>query len=141
MVVIRDSKAHLEKEYGNNFINRIRDFSEVIGYTVEEDSDEIRVEFNPDRPDLFSFASMYRSIKCFYDKDYWTVQDIKSSGVNFSIEDSVRKLRKYAIAFVAKGNPISAKLDNLIDYQERLHDNLGKNRSKVSIGLHDLDKL
>ncbi len=141
MVVIRDSKAHLASEYGDNFLGRIRDFSEVIGYTVEEDSEEVRVEFNPDRPDLFSFASMNRSMKCFYDKDYWVGQDMKPSGVDFTIDDGVRKLRKYAIAFVAKGSPISGKLDSLIEYQERIHDNLGKNRSKVSIGLHDMDKL
>lgn len=141
MVVIKDSRANLEKEFGKSFIGRIQDFSEVIGYTLEEDGDEIRVEFNPDRPDLFSFHAMDRSMKCYYDKDYWIPQELHKSGVHFVINGDVQELRRYAIGFVARGKEIGNNLDHLIEYQERMHESIGKNRSKVSIGLHDLDKL
>lgn len=141
MVVIKDTKSSLVKNYGKSFIKNLTEFSEVIGYTIEEDGNELKVEFNPDRPDLFSFPALREAMKCFYDRDYWINRESSISEVEFRISGNVRKIRKYAIAFIASGRPIEGSLEGLIDYQERIHDNLGKNRVKVSIGLHDLDKL
>ncbi len=141
MVVIRDSKPSLSKKFGKDFLPRVEKYSSVIGYTVEEEADEIKVEFNPDRPDLFSFYALNRAMKCFYDKDYWLFSKPGDSGIDFRIDENVRKLRNYMASFVAVGKPIGDKLQDLIDYQERIHENLGKGRTKVSIGIHDLSKV
>lgn len=53
MVVIRAEEKFITETFGNDFIGRIWDFSGIIGYTPERDGNEIKVEFNPDRPDLF----------------------------------------------------------------------------------------
>lgn len=141
MVVIKGTRNGLNKEFGQDFVERLYDFSEVIGFTIEEESGELKVEFNPDRPDLFSFISLNRSIRCYYDKDYWILKESSPSGIEMKVTEGVKKLRKYAAAFVANGKPISGKLETLMEYQERLHDGVGKNRSKVSIGIHDLGKV
>lgn len=141
MVVIRESQDSLEKKFGKNFSRRLDSFSEVIGYTVEKEEGELKIEFNPDRPDLFSFYGLNRSIKCFYDKNYWIYREPDDSGVVFKIDELVRSLRLYMTSFVALGKQIGDRLQDLIDYQERLHDNVGKNRSKLSIGIHDLAKV
>lgn len=141
MVVIRDTKTSLGSTFGKSFTRIAADFSDVIGYSIEEEGDEYKVEFNPDRPDLFSFHSMEHAMKCFYDKNYWILEKPVASGIKFRVSDSVRSLRKYAIAFIVQGKAVSDNLDHIIEYQERIHETIGKDRTKVSIGLHDLDKL
>ena len=59
----------------------------------------------------------------------------------FSITEEVLKLRPFALAFIARGRKIGANLDHLIEYQERLHSTIGKDRKKVSIGIHDLSSI
>ncbi len=141
MVVIREPENSLLKKFGKNFIPRMVEFSEVVGYTIESEEGEIKVEFNPDRPDLLSFYALNASMKCFYDGMFSSYQEPEGSGIEFRISEDVRSLRKYMTSFVAKGKPLGKKFQDLIDYQERLHDNIGKGRLKVSIGIHDLDKV
>lgn len=141
MVVIKGTRDGLNREYGKNFVEKLYNYSEIIGFTIEEEGDELKVEFNPDRPDLFSFVSLNRAMKCFYDRDFVIIGKNKASGLEMNVEKEVTKLREYVTGFIATGNKISSKLDHIIEYQERLHDTVGKNRSKVSIGIHDLDKI
>lgn len=141
MVVIKGTRNGLTRDYGENFADRLYSFSEVIGFTIEEEEDELKVEFNPDRPDLFSFVSLNRAMKCFYDRDYFIIPKNPLSEVEMKVEKGATMLREYVTGFVARGKQIFSMIDHLIEYQERLHNTVGKNRSKVSIGIHDLDKV
>lgn len=141
MVVIKGSGKDLAEKYGKDFLSRLSDFADIIGYSIEGDSEDIKVEFNPDRPDLFSFPSLNNAMKCYYDKNFWILESMKYSGISFKVDPGVEKLRAFTTGFVASGLEIGNMLDHLMEYQERIHDNIGKNRLKVSIGIHDLDKV
>ncbi len=137
MVVIKEATPSLRKLYGENFIPEVEKYSEVIGYSTEKDEDEFRVEFNPDRPDLFSFSQIKRAMEIFYGKKRWQPLNIGGGQSDFIIDKSVRNLRKYVIGFHCRGGRIGEHFRELIDYQEKLHLSIGRDRAKVSIGIHD----
>ena len=137
MVVIKETRPVLTSLYGKEFISEIIDFSGIIGYTLEEEGDEIKVEFNPDRPDLFSFSSLYNSIQIYAGKKSWEPLIFVGKKLDFIMDKSVRKLRPYTVGFCCDGQEIGGHFRDLIDYQERIHSSIGKDRSKVSIGIHD----
>lgn len=141
MVVIKETRPALTKLYGNDFISRLDHFSGIIGYTLEEEGQEIRVEFNPDRPDLFSFTSLHNSMEIYAGKNSWKPLSFSKSNLDFIIDDSVRKLRPYTVGFCCEGGPIGEHFRDLIDFQEKIHSSTGKDRSKVSIGIHDTKNL
>lgn len=137
MVVIKEARPALTKLYGKDFISRLGHFSEVIGYTLEEEGQETRVEFNPDRPDLFSFTALHKSMDVYDGRSSWKPLTLSNSKLDFIIDDSVRKLRPYTVGFCCEGEPIGEHFRDLIDFQERIHASTGKDRSKMSIGIHD----
>lgn len=141
MVVIKETVSTLSSQYGKNFISRIQSFSSIIGYTVEIEDGEIKVEFNPDRPDLFSFATLSHSIGIYEGEYSWKPLSFGKGGIPFNIDPSVRKLRPLVVGFHCRGKAIGNNFRDLIDFQERIHLSIGKNREKVSIGIHDLKRV
>ncbi len=137
MVVIKETVPALREIYGKSFISDVEKMSDVIGFSIEKENDEFRVEFNPDRPDLFSFSLLKRSIDIYQGKKEWQPIRVGEGTSDFNIENDVRSLRPYAIGFHCKGPRIGDHYRELIDYQEKLHLSIGKDRSKVSIGIHD----
>lgn len=137
MVVIKESRSVLSKLYGNDFVSRLDRYSGIIGYTLEEEGQEVKVEFNPDRPDLFSFTSLHKSMEVYDGKSSWKPLSYGSNSLDFIIHEDVRKLRPYTVGFCCQGRQIGEHFRDLIDYQERIHASTGKDRSKVSIGIHD----
>lgn len=137
MVVIKETKDVLRNLYGTDFVSRLDDFSSVIGFTLEVDGQEVRAEFNPDRPDLFSFSSLSNAIEVYEKKKNWRPLSYSERQLDFIIHDDVRKLRPLTIGFCCSGDKIGAHFRDLIEFQERIHASVGKDRSKVSIGIHD----
>ena len=141
MVVIRAEEKFIIETFGNDLIGRIWDFSGIIGYTLERDGSEIKVEFNPDRPDLFSFTTLQSAISCYYDGKRIGPINYINGKVVFSVSDEAIKLRPFVTSFEAVGTAIGNRFRDLIDFQERVHQSIGKNRTKVSIGLHDMKRV
>lgn len=141
MVVIKEAIPALRKLYGDNFIRDVEEYSEIIGYSIEADDGELRVEFNPDRPDLFSFSLLRMSMDIFNSRKKWKPLLMGKSTDDFTIDKSVRAIRPYAVGFHCTGNRIGDHFRELIDYQEKLHLSIGRDRVKVSIGIHDKKNL
>ena len=141
MVVIRAEEKFITETFGNDLIERIWDFSGIIGYTPERDGNEIKVEFNPDRPDLFSFTTLQSAISCYYDAKKTGPIKYRNGKVIFSVSGEAIKLRPFVTSFEAVGTAIGNRFRDLIDFQERVHQSIGKNRTKVSIGLHDMKRV
>lgn len=137
MVVIKETLPVLKSLYGSDFISKLDDYSNIIGYTLEQENQEIKVEFNPDRPDLFSFTSLNNAMEIYSGRKSWKPLSFEKKKLDFIIDGSVRKLRPYTIGFHCEGDAIGDHFRDLIDYQERIHSSVGKDRSKVSIGIHD----
>ncbi len=140
MVVIRRKTSEIEEAFGSSFLMTLRDFSNIIGFSVDID-DEVKVELNPDRIDLASFHSMNRAMNLFYQRKNSPIQITWSGNHLMDISKETLSLRPFIIYFVARGPPLRGKMQDLIEFQERIHNSIGKDRKKVSIGLHDLDSI
>jgi len=123
------------------------EFSEIIpqiGSDPDEISDkEAIVEFFPDRPDLLSTEGVARAIRAFSEQQLGLVEYVtKKPSTHITISKEVLDIRPEFLGGIVRG----VKLDDiaikcLMELQEKLHVTLGRRRSKVSIGIHDLDKL
>ena len=110
----------------------------------ETETDEegyIYIELNPDRPDMYSLEGIVRSIKGLVGKEKGfilpetTISDVKI------ISDHVASRPIVAGAVIKGLNLDDDKIEELMQFQEKLHDTIGRRRRKVAIGIHDFDKL
>ena len=125
-------------------MNKVLDTLPYIGVDIEDVSkDMIRVEYNPNRPDLSSDYGVVRALRGLLNIET-SLPKFKlagKSGLVVSVEDAaLRKIRPYLIALVAKNETLDDEtLKQLIVMQEDLHNGVGRRRRKASIGIHNLD--
>jgi phenylalanyl-tRNA synthetase beta chain len=129
---------------GSIKMSRVLDTLPFVGVDIEDVSkDVIRVEYNPNRPDLSSDYGVTRALRGLLDIETGLPKFRLAgrSGLAVRIEDaSVRKIRPYLIALVAKNGKLDDEtLKQLIAMQEDLHNGVGRRRRKASIGIHNLD--
>lgn len=116
----------------------------MIGADIERiEEDSIDIEFFPDRPDLYSVEGVARAMRgfldigtgfCEYEVRPFTVEITKDEHI-----DSIRPV--FGCAVVRGVNFSSSAIKSLMDLQESLHWGLGRDRKKVSIGVHDLSRV
>ena len=109
----------------------------------EEGSDAIAIEFFPNRPDMYSAEGIARGLKAFLGYEPGLKKyDIGKSDVKAIVTDEVKKIRPCFVGCVVKGVTIDDQaLKSIMELQEKLHTTLGRKRSKLAIGVHDLDKV
>jgi phenylalanyl-tRNA synthetase beta chain len=127
-------------------MNKVLDTLPFIGVDIEDVSkDMIRVEYNPNRPDLSSDYGVVRALRGLLDIEIGLPKFKLAgrSGLAVNIDDAaVRKIRPYIIALVAKNGTLDDEtLKQLIVMQEDLHNGVGRRRRKASIGIHNLDAI
>jgi phenylalanyl-tRNA synthetase beta chain len=125
-------------------MNKILDILPFVGVDIEDVGKEaIRVEYNPNRPDLSSDYGVARALRGLLDIETGLPKFKLAgrSGLAVIIEDAaVRKVRPYLIALVAKNGTLDDEtLKQLIAMQEDLHNGVGRKRRKASVGIHNLD--
>jgi phenylalanyl-tRNA synthetase beta chain len=125
-------------------MNKILDILPFVGIDIEDVGKEaIRVEYNPNRPDLSSDYGVARALRGLLDIETGLPKFKLAgrSGLAVIIEDAaVRRVRPYLIALVAKNGTLDDEtLKQLIAMQEDLHNGVGRKRRKASIGIHNLD--
>ncbi|MEM3578056.1 MAG: phenylalanine--tRNA ligase subunit beta [Candidatus Bathyarchaeia archaeon] len=113
-----------------------------IGFDVEETGEDyVKVEYNPNRIDYCSYAGVARALKGFLEIETgmprYKTEEPKTTLI---IDEAVAEVRPYMLAAVVR----NIKLDEdavveLMEMQEDLHWGLGRDRKKVSIGIHNLD--
>lgn len=104
---------------------------------------EISADITPNRPDLFSVEGLARAISSFAGIRTGLRQySAENSGIEISVHKSVRKVRPFIVAAIARNVTLTDSLvKSLVALQEKLHDTVGRKRRKVSMGFTDLDKL
>ncbi|MFH0967788.1 MAG: phenylalanine--tRNA ligase subunit beta [Methanobacteriota archaeon] len=114
----------------------------MIGCDIERILDEqVDVEFFPDRVDLYSTEGVARAMKGFLGLISGEEQySVTRSDISFTVDANLKDIRPYLGSAVIR----NVKLDNeaiisLMGVQEALHWVVGRGRSKVAIGVHDLD--
>jgi len=112
-------------------------------HDTEGEVDEMSVEFFPDRPDLYSAEGLARGMRAFLDiepgiKEY----DVGDTDIEIFVDDNVKKVRPCFRCAVVFDVPVDDNiLKSIMAVQEKLHITIGRKRSKLAIGVHDLDKI
>lgn len=107
------------------------------------DEKKVVLEVFPNRPDMLSIEGFAAALRGFYGIEKGFIKkDVKPSGIVFNVDSSVSKIRPCVSSAVVLGVSISENAFlSLINIQEKLHTTHGRNRMKVAIGVHDLDKV
>jgi len=113
-----------------------------IGFDIEEvGEDYVKVEYNPNRIDFCSYAGVARALKGFIEQELGMPKyRAKEPKITLIIDKAVADVRPHMLAAAV----YDIKLDedtvvDLMDMQEDLHWGLGRDRKKVSIGIHNFD--
>ncbi|MFP4655533.1 MAG: phenylalanine--tRNA ligase subunit beta [Methanohalobium sp.] len=116
----------------------------MMGADIERiEDDYIDIEFFPDRPDLYSVEGVARALRGFLNietgfQDY----TLTSSGIDIEKDSGIEDIRPYLACAVIRNVRFDANsIKSLMDLQEDLHWGVGRNRKKVSIGVHDLSNI
>ncbi|AEH60319.1 phenylalanyl-tRNA synthetase, beta subunit [Methanosalsum zhilinae DSM 4017] len=119
----------------------ITDRIPMIGADIERlENDHIDIEFFPDRPDLYSVEGVSRALRGFLEIETGMCEyDVSTSGFEISVDTKLDGIRPWLACAVIRGIKFdSNSIKSLMDLQEDLHWGLGRNRKKISIGVHDL---
>jgi len=105
------------------------------------EGDMLEVEINPDRPDMYIGEGLARAVLGLAGKRRgWRKPRIDPARLTLYNEKPARR-PFIAAAVVYNVNVDEDYFEELIQFQEKLHDTIGRKRKKVAIGFHDLDKL
>ena len=106
-------------------------------------ADDMSVEFFPDRPDLYSVEGLARALRAFLGIEEGMAEyDTEDTDIVMKVEKNVKDVRPYILcAAVFDLKMTDDLLRSLIELQEKLHITIGRKRSKVAIGVHDLNKV
>jgi phenylalanyl-tRNA synthetase beta chain len=114
----------------------------LIGSDVERtEADHADVEFFPDRPDLFSPEGVARAMRGYLGIETGLPSyPVKPSGLSFTVDPKLADIRPVLGAAVIRGVSFDDEsIQSIMSLQESLHWAVGRGRSKVAIGIHDLD--
>ncbi|MHB1440256.1 MAG: hypothetical protein ACYCSO_05895 [Cuniculiplasma sp.] len=139
MVVVRTTQNQLENFIGDDWEKSLESFSKVIGFSFDSnDAKDIKIELNPDRPDLYSIGSIINQYFIFK-KGYPTYGKVIIQKREFSLENV--KSRPFFVAFETSSyadSKISYNINtDFLEYSDRVSETVGKQRSKFSVGAHD----
>jgi phenylalanyl-tRNA synthetase beta chain len=114
----------------------------LIGSDVERtEEDHADVEFFPDRPDLFSPEGVARAMRGYLGIETGLPSyPVNPSGISFTVDPKLADIRPVLGAAVIRGVSFDDEsIQSIMSLQESLHWAVGRGRSKVAIGIHDLD--
>jgi len=139
MPIIEFSKKDLLQLVGKEMSDKeLEDNMFKIKAEAEISGDDIKCELTPDRPDLLSVEGVARALKSMLDLK---AKEIKTYDTKLSVKGE-SEVRPAMLAATIKGVTLSDDLvKSLMQIQEKLHTTIGRDRKKVAIGVHDLDKI
>jgi len=138
----------LQRERFSRFVGKeltvaeMADWLPWLGFDLEDvGSDYVKVEFNPNRVDLCSYAGVARAFRGLMGWEtglpQYRIQDGKT---RLTITKAVGKIRPFMLAAVVRNIRLDDEaVVDLMEMQEDLHWGIGRNRKKASIGVHNLD--
>jgi phenylalanyl-tRNA synthetase beta chain len=136
-----DLKHLLGREYS---IEQLKENIPMIGVGLDGiDEEKVLLEVFPNRPDMLSIEGFARALKGFMGaetgyKEYST----DDSGIVLNVDPSVDGVRPAVTAGVVLGVELDDyTVKSVMSMQEKLHLTHGRNRAKVAIGVHDLDRV
>src|SRR3989338_9278742 len=141
---LKDMQNLVEKELSVDEVSKLVEYGkgELEGY--DKDSDEVTVEFgDTNLPYLWSVEGFVRLVKGVLGVSKGIPKiEIKKGNYKVVVDESVKSVRPYIAAFVAKGHKVDDYLiKQMIQLQEKLCESYGRRRLKVAIGVYSYDKV
>ncbi|MFQ5919504.1 MAG: phenylalanine--tRNA ligase subunit beta [Thermoplasmata archaeon] len=105
------------------------------------EGDTLRVEIDPDRPDLYSIEGLARALRGYLDLETGLPRyKVQVGGIDLIADANVKDVRPYVVGGLVEDLRLTDEIvTSIVELQERLHTTLGRKRKKVAIGLHDFD--
>jgi phenylalanyl-tRNA synthetase beta chain len=125
-------------------IEEIKDKLFSLKYVIEDIiNGEIFLEVTADRPDLLSVEGIARELKGLLGKEKGIPKyKVYESDVSVKVLPGIKNIRPYIACAVLKNVSLNDEaVRQIMQLQEKLHVTYCRNRKKVSIGVHDLDKV
>jgi len=145
---IHVKKAHFDELLGKNLtIDELINFGFDYGIEIEQDdNDESKVifEIGANRHDLSSAEGLAEAVGVYLGlkqiPTYNLVQTEKREQI--TVTAATQKIRPFVVGAVLRNITFDQnRYDSFIDLQDKLHQNICRKRTLVSIGTHDLDTL
>lgn len=144
MPVINFTYEELYKQLGKRLENKeLIDILPMISSDVESYTDEeVKAEFFPNRPDYYSIEGIVRSLKGYLEIETGLPEyTLNNTDTTITVDSKLENIRPYVATCTIRGISINEEeLKNIMEFQEHLHWVIGRDRKKVAIGIHDLDK-
>lgn len=112
----------------------------VLGADVEETAgDAWRIEFFPDRPDLYTAEGLARALRAFLDLEPGlATYEVADPTTTLTVDPDLAEVRPIiGAAWIRDVRLDDDTIQALMGLQEDLHWGLGSRRKRVAIGLHD----
>jgi phenylalanyl-tRNA synthetase beta chain len=144
MPVVNLSVNRLNKFLPGIELDKILQVLPYVGLDIEGmDSEILRIEYNPNRPDFGSDYGIVRALRGLLEIETGIPKfNYEGAGGNYviNIDESTKSVRPFIAAIVAKNGKLDDEtIKQLIGMQEDLHNGIGRRRVKASIGIHNLD--
>jgi phenylalanyl-tRNA synthetase beta chain len=113
-----------------------------LGVDVEEVGKEyIKIEYNPNRPDYGTPVGIGRAYKGLLNEETGLIKyKLRKSNKKIYVDDKVKRVRPFIMGAIVRGISLNDEtLKEIIEFQEDLHNGIGRKRKKIAIGLHNLD--
>ena len=119
------------------------DFGIELDDVVEESGVvKFKIDIPANRYDLLCVEGLSRAMNVFRERSAAPKFIVKPSSLQMVLDDSVKSVRPYCVAAVLRNITFTEEIYNsFILLQDKLHQNIGRERSLVSIGTHDLDTI
>ncbi|MEK6927889.1 MAG: phenylalanine--tRNA ligase subunit beta [Nanoarchaeota archaeon] len=141
MANVKFPRKKIEKHFklDEKMLDRIM----MLGIPVESlTNEEIEIQILPNRPDLLSMQGFVRAVKLFIGKSSKQEYKINKSDYKIIVDKSVEKVRPYCMAAVVKGIKLTnEKIIEIMQWQEKVHTTVGRNRKKLAMGYYVLNKI
>ena len=146
MPVVNLSVNRLNKFLPGIAVDKILQVLPYVGLDIEgKDSEILRIEYNPNRPDFGSDYGIVRALRGLLEIETGIPKfSYDKAGINYviNVDESTRSVRPFIAAIVAKNGKLDDEtIKQLIGMQEDLHNGIGRRRVKASIGIHNLDAI
>ena len=143
MPVVIFSFDRIAKFFPQKRLHDILEILPLLGLDIEGvNNTEVRLEYNPNRPDFASDHGIVRAAKGLLEIETG-IPDFKLSrsiGPAVNVCMSTKTIRPYIVSMIAKnGHLDNGSIKQLISMQEDLHNIIGRHRIKASMGIHNYD--
>lgn len=111
-------------------------------FGLESDDVIYKIDIPANRYDLLSLEGLVLALKIFTNKMPAPNYRVTASNIQFNVDENAHQVRPVLLAAIVRNIQFDQDLYNsFIDLQDKIHQNIGRKRSIVSIGTHDLDTI